>query len=55
MIEQIGGVMGSRGSLGMVLDRKEGQLPVPQSFQGPVIQVDVSQFHFLVFQRLQFH
>jgi len=39
----------------MVLDRKEGQLPVPQSFQGPVIQVDVSQFHFLVLQRRQFY
>src|SRR5262245_38395082 len=46
-VEQIVCVVRAGAGFRVVLDGKNGQLLVPEAFQGLVIEVDVGQFHVL--------
>ena len=47
VIKKVSGVVGAGRSLRMVLNRVDGQCPVPHTFKGLVVQVDVGKFNVL--------
>ena len=50
LFEQIGGVVGSGGRLGMILNGEDRKIPVAHPFQSSIVQVDVCQFDFVPVQ-----
>jgi hypothetical protein len=55
LVKQVIGVMGSGISLGMVLHRKNRQLPVPQAFNRVVVQIDMGNLHVRITDRIHIH
>src|ERR1035437_10397449 len=53
LLEQIMRIMRSRRSLRVILHAKQRQIPVPQSLERLVIQVDMGQLNFTVGQRIR--
>ena len=45
--EQIVAIVWTGRRLGMILDRKKRDLAVPESFVGPIVQIDVRDLDFL--------